>query len=481
MLRATLVSLVVAASLLACSDNANMIAPRPASTSGGKASRSALYCTATVHPQTVTCTPVGGNGAAAAAAAASHIHRNVIVGKQFVYVTLALNSFAFNSGTGIFSFNATIQNLMTQPIGTQNGASVAGGGVNVFFTNGPFVACGTGTVSAIGTSTGTFTASGQQYYQYNQIIKSDSVSASKAWQFQLSTNVCGFNFFVEVSADMPAEGSVLRWTPVHQGVTSNQLNGVWQDSADDVFAVGLNGSVLHYDGTTWSALALNQPTYQLRAVSGSSKSDVWSVGDAGITVHYNGSTFTTVSTPSAAYFKGVWELTSTNIYAVGSLGGQAVALQSTNGTSWTSIASTPHGIADTLRAVWAADASHIFVVGDAGRLLMYNGSGTWTAFAKPAGNPPFRGVWGTSATNVFAVATNGSVYQYNGTTWTAMNSNTTNELDAVGGTSASNVWAVGANGTTIHYTGAGNWTFVGQAIGINLHGVTNSNVSPSQS
>jgi hypothetical protein len=478
MLRATLVSIVAAASLLACSDDANLIAPRPVSTStGGKASRSALYCTATIHPQTVTCTRTGGSAAAASAVAASHVRRNVIVGKQNVYVTLALNNFAYSNVTNIFSFNTTVQNLMTQPIGTQNGTTVAGGGVDVFFTNGPFVACGTGTVSPIGTSTGTFTASGQQFYQYNQIIKSDSVSASKLWQFQLSPNVCGFNFFVEVSGDLPAESSVLRWTPIHAGATGNQLTGVWQDSSDDVFAVGLNGTVLHYNGATWSALALNQPTYQLRAVSGSSQSDVWSVGDAGITVHYNGSTFTTVSTPSAANLKGVWELTSTNIYAVGSTGGQAVALQSTNGTSWTSIASTPHGIADTLRAVWAADASHIFVVGDAGRLLMYNGSGTWTAFAKPGGNPPFRGVWGTSATNVFAVATNGSIYQYNGTAWTKMTSNTTNELDAIGGTSGSNIWAVGVNGTTVNYNGT-TWSVVGPSISFNLHGVTSSTVSP---
>ncbi|HSY81420.1 MAG TPA: hypothetical protein VK807_06645 [Gemmatimonadaceae bacterium] len=477
MLRTTLVSLVVAASLVACSDNANMVAPHTVSQTGGRAARSTLYCTATVHPQMVTCTPVGG--AASAEAAARGIRRNVIVGKQNVYVYFATSGYAFNSGTNVFSFNATVQNLMTQPIGTQNGTTVAGGGVDVFFTNGPFVACGSGTVSAVGTSTGTFTASGQQYYAYNQIIKSDSVSALKQWNFQLSTNVCGFNFFVEVSADMPAEGSVLRWTPIHQGVTGNQLTAVWQDSTDDVFAVGLNGTVLHYNGTTWSALPLNQPTYQLRAVYGTSSSDVWMVGDGGVTVHYNGSTFTTVSTGLATppNLKGVWEANSKNIYAVG---GAITVLQSRNATSWTAVA-TPHGVVDTLRAVWGADSAHVFAVGDAGRLLMYNGTGStgWTAFAKPTGNPPFRGVWGTSATNVFAVATNGAVYQYNGATWTVMNSNTTNELDAVGGTSASNVWAVGVDGTTIHFNGAGNWTYINPSVGLNLHGVSSGSASPT--
>jgi hypothetical protein len=475
MLRTTLVSLVVAVSLVACSDNANMIAPHTVAQTGGRASRSTLLCTATVHPQAVTCTPLAGASGAASAARALG-PRNVIVGKQNVYVFLATSNFAFNSGTNIFSFNATVQNLMTQPIGTQNGTTIAGGGVDVFFTSGPFINCGTGTVSVDSALTGTFTASGQQYYQYNQIIKPDSVSATHKWQFLLGPSVCGFQFYVEVSGDMPAEGSVLRWTPVHQGVTGNQLTAVWQDSTDDVFAVGLNGTVLHYNGTTWTALALNQPTYQLRAVYGTSSTDVWMVGDNGVTVHYNGSTFTTVSsgvTP-APNLKGVWEANSKNIYAVG---GAITVLQSRNATSWTSIA-TPHGVVDTLRAIWGADSAHIFVVGDAGRLLEYNGT-AWTAFAKPTGNPPFRGVWGSSATNVFAVATNGSVYQFNGTTWTAMNSNNTNELDAVGGTSASNVWAVGVDGTTIHYNGSGNWTFLGPPIGLNLHGVSSGSASPT--
>ena len=152
-----------------------------------------------------------------------------------------------------------------------------------------------------------------------------------------------------------------------------------------------------------------------------------------------------------------------------------VAWQSTNDSTWTAL-TVPHGIADTIRAVWASDASHIYVVGDNGRMFMYNGAGTWTQFTRQTGNP-LRGVWGTSASNVFAVATTGAIYQYNGTTWNAMTSNTTNELDAVGGTSGSNVWAVGVNGTTMNYNGTA-WSAVGPSISFNLHGITASTVSP---
>jgi hypothetical protein len=469
----TLFALIAAA----CSDGVNMVSPHAvAAPSGPRVSRTTLACTATLHPQMVVCKPAAAGGGSAATAASSPIRKNIIVGKQNVYVFLNLTNFAY-SNTNVFSFNATVQNLMTQPIGTQNGTAVAGGGVDVFFTNGPFVACGTGTVSAVGTSTGTFTASGQQYYQYNQIIKPDSTSAIKTWSFQLSPSVCGFNFYVEVSGDLPAEGSVLRWTVAHQGVTPNQLNGVWQDNANDVFAAGLGGTVLHYNGTTWSQLALNQPTYQLRAVSGSSTSDVWFVGDAGITTHYNGTSFTTVATSSADNLTGVWDISATNIYAVGYPTGttNSIIFHSTNGTSWTAV-TPPHGVTDSLFAVWAADANDIFMVGHNGRIL-YDSSGTFVQFTRPT-TSDLRAVWGTSATNVYAVGDNGVIYHFTGgATWTAMTSNTTNNLAAIGGTSASNIWAVGAGGTTVNYNGSA-WSVVGPAIGLNLHGVTSSNVSP---
>ena len=34
-----------------------------------------------------------------------------------------------------------------------------------------------------------------------------------------------------------------------------QLDGVWGSSATDVFAVGDSGTILHYNGSAWSAMS----------------------------------------------------------------------------------------------------------------------------------------------------------------------------------------------------------------------------------
>lgn len=62
------------------------------------------------------------------------------------------------------------------------------------------------------------------------------------------------------------------------------LNGVWGASATDVFAVGENGTILHYDGVTW-LLPTSGTTERLHAVWGSSGTDVFVVGGGGVIRH----------------------------------------------------------------------------------------------------------------------------------------------------------------------------------------------------
>jgi hypothetical protein len=37
--------------------------------------------------------------------------------------------------------------------------------------------------------------------------------------------------------------------------TGAHLMSVWGTSSNDVYAVGSNGTILHYDGTAWSQMA----------------------------------------------------------------------------------------------------------------------------------------------------------------------------------------------------------------------------------
>ena len=49
----------------------------------------------------------------------------------------------------------------------------------------------------------------------------------------------------------PNDGSA--WSEMDSG-TTDTLWGVWGSSGSDVFAVGDNGTILHYNGSTWSPM-----------------------------------------------------------------------------------------------------------------------------------------------------------------------------------------------------------------------------------
>src|SRR5207237_7668252 len=80
--------------------------------------------------------------------------------------------------------------------------------------------------------------------------------------------------------------STLVWSSVSSGTTQN-LYSVWGTSASDVWAVGSNGTILHYNGTTWSSVA-SGTTNTLVGIWGSSATDVWAVGGSFTILHYNG-------------------------------------------------------------------------------------------------------------------------------------------------------------------------------------------------
>lgn len=112
---------------------------------------------------------------------------------------------------------------------------------------------------------------------------------------------------------------------------------------------------------------------------------------------------------------------------------------------------------DNLRDVWGFDANNVFVVGDNGMFLKYNGS-----VAIQILNPSTEilcSVSGYSADDVWAVGFNGTAVHYNGSNITVYNVGTSSRLRSVKVFSPSNVWASGQNGVISHWDG-NLWTII---------------------
>lgn len=125
-------------------------------------------------------------------------------------MSLGLANFTYDSITGIFAFDATIQNDLGQVMGSPDGTTITG--ITVFFYSGPTCTGGSCYVSNAD-GTGTFTASNQPYFEYNQMLAPQAVSASKNWQIYVDPAVESFDFEIEAYAAFPAAYSVNQAPP----------------------------------------------------------------------------------------------------------------------------------------------------------------------------------------------------------------------------------------------------------------------------
>jgi hypothetical protein len=188
-----------AATLLAAAcDSPSTPLTRPDPTDPASAS-ARIDCAANVHAGTVSCRM---------ATAASGVRGNVILGGQGVNVRTITGNITVAADT--FAFDLAVENLMRVALGTTDGVTVDTGGVKVFFVDGIHTTQGTGAVSvANADGVDVFTATGQPFFAYPQIIAPGDTSAPKRWKLRFDPGVETFSFSLLVSAPYPVgSGSV---------------------------------------------------------------------------------------------------------------------------------------------------------------------------------------------------------------------------------------------------------------------------------
>ncbi|MDH4475540.1 MAG: Calx-beta domain-containing protein [Verrucomicrobiaceae bacterium] len=174
------------------------------------------------------------------------------------------------------------------------------------------------------------------------------------------------------------------------------------------------------------------------------------------------------SSGSTENLRAIWAANATNLWAVGDNG----TILKGDGTSWTAQSS---GTTEHLRSVWGTNATSVWAVGDNGVILFFNGT-AWAAQTSGTTNA-VRGVWGSSGTNVFAVGDGGTILRStNGTSWAATISGTTNQLRAVRGADAINVYAVGVGGTVLKWSGS-SWAAQTSGVTTQLNAVFAANTT----
>jgi hypothetical protein len=123
------------------------------------------------------------------------------MGGQGTYVQLTSSNVTVAADT--FAFDATVQNLIPQALGTTDGATPDPSGVRVFFHQLPTVTSGTGTINVANPDGfATYTAANQPYYQYDGLLATNETSSAHQWKLAFDPGVDSFVFTVYVAAEV---------------------------------------------------------------------------------------------------------------------------------------------------------------------------------------------------------------------------------------------------------------------------------------
>lgn len=291
-----------------------------------------------------------------------------ILGGQGIRVALRASNVAYDGGTEKFTFDATVQNLGAQPIGTDGGTPK---GVRVFFASNPVPTPGPETITIDNDSIGTFTGVGQAYYVYPESLATNQISFPVAWQFGVPNTVSTFAFTVLVAADVPDAGGLLRFSLVRD-LSLHTWSDIAANTSTDAMAVGGSGSA-RFDGFNWNDLVTPAGNFNAVAPLGAGK--YVAVNSAGDIYIFDGKIWTrTDSAETFAPLHDVWVGSSGYFVAVGNGG----AVSYDHGTYTDEpVAGSPNLF--TVTGVDSTDTGKLYAASAAPGQVYVRQGGVWTA------------------------------------------------------------------------------------------------------
>ena len=143
------------------------------------------------------------------------------------------------------------------------------------------------------------------------------------WSSRATNNI--FDIWGSSSSDVFAVGNGIlhydgsSWNTMSGNLGWYPLYGVWGSSASDVFAVGFG--IVQYDGSTWSLMRIVKNSGVIpsgfRDIWGTSASDVFVVGNWGTILHYDGTTWSEMSSGTKTVLQSVWGSSASDVFVIG--------------------------------------------------------------------------------------------------------------------------------------------------------------------
>jgi hypothetical protein len=122
--------------------------------------------------------------------------------------------------------------------------------------------------------------------------ESGTATAVASGQVTIAAEADGETGYALLTVSVPDVDPIASWTV--EVPPAIPLYHVWGTSPTDVYAVGEDGAILHYDGTDWSA-ELSPTSDEFLTLWGTSSTDIYAVCRSGVIWHFEGDRWIPVS------------------------------------------------------------------------------------------------------------------------------------------------------------------------------------------
>ena len=270
------------------------------------------------------------------------------------------------------------------------------------------------------------------------------------------------------------------WSQVTSG-TAKALTSVWVESATRAFILGYDGTALVFNGTSWSPDTTLPGTANVFALHGGA-GELWGAGTGGGLWRRTGAGWSFISSGSSEVFHTVFVAGANDVWASGLRSG----VYHWNGSSLEPVA---RASTNAIMSIWGSAPNDLWGVGHAGLIEHYDGT-TWTRLSsEPTMREDIRGMWRAPNGDLWAAfaesvsggvpgeAPAGTLLRRRDGVWEAIPAGTNARFNAVWGTSDSDIWAVGGAGTIVHFDGT-SWSRVPSNTTSSLSGIWGSTPQP---
>ncbi len=212
------------------------------------------------------------------------------------------------------------------------------------------------------------------------------------------------------------------WSRPLDSLSSVPLS-VWESPQKHLYAVGGPlGSpgtplFLRYDGS-WRKSAVDG-AFTLWWIFGFGEDDLYTVGEVGTILHYDGSTFTPETSGTDATLYGIWGTAADDLWAVGGHPNSDGVILHRDADGWHSVAVAEN--TGSFFKVWGSATDDVFVCGQEGTILHFDGS-AWTAQDSGAGHSSLFTLAGRGPSEVYVVGGDGLpvALKYDGQKWSSV-------------------------------------------------------------